>query len=72
MKQCYRLTILVLILESHLADTLSGSHRMKNKTFPTENNSTCWEHQPYKIINECHPCSGEYIICFTPLQSNFS
>ncbi|KAM3966161.1 jumping translocation breakpoint protein JTBR [Aphomia sociella] len=51
------LTIVVLILESHLAETLSGSQRMKNKTFPTENNSTCWMHQPYKIISECHPCS---------------
>ncbi|XP_075979012.1 jumping translocation breakpoint protein JTBR [Anticarsia gemmatalis] len=51
------LTIVVLILESHLADSLSGSHRMKNKTFPTENNSTCWQHQKYSIISECHPCS---------------
>lgn len=33
---------------------------MRNKTFPTENNSTCWIHQPYKIINECHPCSGKF------------
>ncbi|KAI8426045.1 hypothetical protein MSG28_005012 [Choristoneura fumiferana] len=53
-----RLTIVVLILESHLADSLSG-HKMKNKTFPaTENNSTCWMHQKYSIISECHPCSG--------------
>ncbi|XP_073946629.1 protein JTB-like [Choristoneura fumiferana] len=51
------LTIVVLILESHLADSLSG-HKMKNKTFPaTENNSTCWMHQKYSIISECHPCS---------------
>ncbi|XP_049874355.1 protein JTB [Pectinophora gossypiella] len=50
------LTIVVLILESQLADSLSGSQR-RNKTFPTENNSTCWMHQPYEIINECHPCS---------------
>ncbi|CAH2241445.1 protein JTB [Pararge aegeria] len=50
------LTIVVLILESHLADTLSGSQR-RNKTFPTENNSTCWVHQPYTVISECHPCS---------------
>lgn len=51
------LTIVILILESHLADTLSNSHKLKNKTFPTENNSTCWLHQPYTIISECHPCS---------------
>ncbi|XP_030021727.1 protein JTB [Manduca sexta] len=51
------LSLLVLILESHLADTISSSHRMKNKTFPTENNSTCWKYQPYKLISECHPCS---------------
>ncbi|XP_063535835.1 protein JTB [Cydia strobilella] len=51
------LTIVILILESHLADSLSGSHKMKNKTFPTENNSTCWQHQKYSIIKECHPCS---------------
>ncbi|XP_045766575.1 protein JTB [Maniola jurtina] len=50
------LTIVVLILESHLADTLSGSQR-RNKMFPTENNSTCWIHQPYTVISECHPCS---------------
>lgn len=58
------LTIVVLILESQLADSFSGSQRMKNKTFPTENNSTCWLHQPYKIISECHPCSGKktYIV----------
>ncbi|KPJ08017.1 Protein JTB [Papilio machaon] len=51
------LTLVILILESHLAETLSGSSRMKNKTFPSENNSTCWMHQPYKVISECHPCS---------------
>ncbi|KAJ8713655.1 hypothetical protein PYW07_014025 [Mythimna separata] len=51
------LTIVVLILESHLADSMSGSYRMRNKTFPTENNSTCWITQPYTIISECHPCS---------------
>ncbi|XP_013190535.2 protein JTB [Amyelois transitella] len=50
------LTLVVLILESHLADTLSGSQR-KNKTFPTETNSTCYKHKPFKIISECHPCS---------------
>lgn len=50
------LTIVVLILESHLADTLSSSQRMKNKTFHTENN--CGIHVPYTIISECHPCSG--------------
>ncbi|VVD03508.1 unnamed protein product [Leptidea sinapis] len=50
------LTIVVLILESQLANTLSGSQR-KNKTFPTENNSTCWISQPYTVISECHPCS---------------
>ncbi|XP_022129658.2 protein JTB [Pieris rapae] len=50
------LTIVVLILESHLADTLTGSQR-RNKTFPTENNSTCWLTQPYTVISECHPCS---------------
>lgn len=49
----------MLILESHLADSMSGSYRMKNKTFPTENNSTCWITQPYSIISECHPCSGK-------------
>lgn len=51
------LTFAVLILESHLADTLSGGHKMKNRTFPTENNSTCWMHQNYKVIDECHPCT---------------
>ncbi|XP_072947465.1 protein JTB [Epargyreus clarus] len=51
------LTIVILILESQLAETLSGNHRMRNKTFPTENNSTCWKDQPYKVISECHPCS---------------
>lgn len=51
------LTVIVLIVESRLAERLSSSHRMKNKTFPTENNSTCWVYQPYKVISECHPCS---------------
>ncbi|KAI5637878.1 jumping translocation breakpoint protein (JTB) domain-containing protein [Phthorimaea operculella] len=51
------LTIFILILESHLADSISGNQRMKNKTFPTENNSTCWQTQQYEIIRECHPCS---------------
>ncbi|XP_026316898.1 protein JTB [Hyposmocoma kahamanoa] len=49
------LTIVVLILESHLADTLSSSQRMKNKTFHNEHD--CGIHVPYTIISECHPCS---------------
>lgn len=57
-----RLTIVVLILESHLADSMSGSYKMKNKTFPTENNSTCWMRQKYTIVSECHPCSGK--LCY--------
>lgn len=53
----YSLTIVVLILESHLADSISSSQRLKNKTFHTENN--CGIHVPYTIISECHPCSGK-------------
>ena len=65
MAQCeyylfFRLTVVVLILESHFAaesvSPSSASH--KSKQFPTENNSTCWQHQEYTLVSECHPCTG--------------
>lgn len=51
----FRLTILVLVVESNWTDT--GSRHYKN--FPAvENNSTCWLTQKYEVINDCHPCTG--------------
>lgn len=53
------MTVIVLIFESHFAsESLSPSSASnKNKEYPTENNSTCWLHQEYEIITECHPCT---------------
>ncbi|XP_077291371.1 jumping translocation breakpoint protein JTBR [Arctopsyche grandis] len=54
------LTVFVLILESQLASesVLPSSASQRNKQFPTENNSTCWQHQEYTLVSECHPCTA--------------
>lgn len=45
-------TVIVLIIESRWTD-----ENRKSKKFIIENNSTCWQHEPYTIIQECHPCT---------------
>ncbi|XP_048515189.1 protein JTB isoform X2 [Athalia rosae] len=49
-----RLTILVLIIESHWTE---GSD---TKLFieTVENNSTCWQREQYEVISACHPCTA--------------
>ncbi|XP_017137564.1 protein JTB [Drosophila miranda] len=48
------LTILVLIIESRYA---ADGPRRREQQFLIENNSTCWRHEPYTVVQECHPCS---------------
>ncbi|XP_044263726.1 protein JTB [Tribolium madens] len=48
------LTVLVLIIESHWTDSRGPSRK---RTFPVEQNSTCWEKEKYEIIKDCEPCS---------------
>ncbi|XP_066599471.1 protein JTB [Prorops nasuta] len=47
------LTILVLIVESHWADT---PNKLYLDNF--ENNKTCASGEEYEIVSECHPCSA--------------
>ncbi|XP_022218138.2 protein JTB [Drosophila obscura] len=47
-------TILVLIIESRYA---AEGPRRREQQFLIENNSTCWRHEPYTVVQECHPCS---------------
>lgn len=49
----YRLTILVLIVESHWTDT---PNKLYLDNF--ENNTTCDSGEEYEITSECHPCSA--------------
>ncbi|KAI4467813.1 hypothetical protein MML48_2g00014126 [Holotrichia oblita] len=48
------LTILVLIVESHLTDRISN----KKRDFPVEQNSTCKDKDTFEIIKHCEPCSA--------------
>ncbi|KAK9686503.1 Jumping translocation breakpoint protein (JTB) [Popillia japonica] len=48
------LTILVLIVESHLTDRISS----KKRDFPVEQNSTCKDKDTFEIIKHCEPCSA--------------
>ncbi|EDW79596.2 uncharacterized protein Dwil_GK20566 [Drosophila willistoni] len=48
-------TIVVLIVESRYA--ADGLARRREQQFVIENNSTCWQNEPYTIIQECQPCS---------------
>ncbi|EDV96743.1 protein JTB [Drosophila grimshawi] len=50
------LTILVLIIESRYAAE-GGSARHRSQQFVIENNATCWKHETYTVVQECHPCS---------------
>ncbi|KAH8395055.1 hypothetical protein KR215_006937 [Drosophila sulfurigaster] len=54
-------TILVLIVESRYAAEGSVARR-RNQQFVIENNSTCWKHEPYTVVQECHPCSDFDIV----------
>lgn len=47
-------TILVLIVESRYA---AEGPRRREQQFVIENNSTCWRHEKYTVVQECHPCS---------------
>lgn len=48
-----RLTILVLIIESHWADS-TGAFAENVQ----DDNYTCWNNKDYTVITECHPCSA--------------
>lgn len=50
-----RLTILVLIVESHWTET----NNPRKRVFPVEQNSTCWEREKYEVVNECQACTGK-------------
>ncbi|KAJ3649722.1 hypothetical protein Zmor_021447 [Zophobas morio] len=49
------LTVLVLFVESHWTESSSPSRK---RTFPIEQNSTCWEKEKYEVIKDCEPCSA--------------
>lgn len=49
----FRLTILVLIVESHWTD---NSNKLYLENF--ENNTRCVSGDEYEITSECHPCSA--------------
>lgn len=49
----FRLTILVLIVESHWTDNPS---KLYLENF--ENNTRCISGDEYEITSECHPCSA--------------
>ncbi|XP_020799983.1 protein JTB [Drosophila serrata] len=53
-------TILVLIVESRYA--ADGPRRNREQQFIIENNSTCWRHEKYTVVQECHPCSDFDIV----------
>lgn len=48
-----RLTVLVLIIESHWTE---GAGKLYIKNF--EPNSTCISGDNYKVLSECHPCTA--------------
>ncbi|GJQ80269.1 putative methyltransferase [Trypoxylus dichotomus] len=48
------LTILVLIVESHLTDRVNT----KKRDFPVEQNSTCKDKDTFEIIKQCEPCTA--------------
>lgn len=54
-------TILVLIIESRYAAEGSLARR-RGQQFIIENNSTCWKHETYTVLEECHPCTDYDIV----------
>ena len=48
-----RLTVLVLIVESHWTDS---SNKLYLENY--ENNATCMSGDEYEITSECHPCTA--------------
>lgn len=55
------ITILVLIIESRYAAEGSLARR-RGQQFIIENNSTCWKHETYTVLEECHPCTDYDIV----------
>lgn len=53
----FRLTIFILIIESHWTDRTNNPSR--KRTFPVEQNSTCWKTEKYDIVKDCQPCTGK-------------
>lgn len=53
-----RATIVVLIAESRWTDI------PRERQFNIENNSTCYLHEEYEIIRDCHPCTGTFVYYF--------
>lgn len=51
-----RLTILVLIVESHWTD---HNKQARKHNFLVEQNSSCWEKEKFDVIKDCEPCSGK-------------
>lgn len=47
----FRVTVIVLIVESRWTES-------PRRKFIIEKNSTCYEHEDFKIIQDCHPCTG--------------
>jgi hypothetical protein len=54
----YRLTLLVLIVESHWTSGNGRNHvAVVDKNSSNENN--CWLHEEFEIVESCHPCTGK-------------
>jgi len=57
----YRLTLLVLIVESNWTSGNGRNHAgVVEKNSSNENN--CWLHEEFQIIEACHPCTGKRAI----------
>ncbi|XP_050305503.1 protein JTB [Anthonomus grandis grandis] len=50
------LTLVVLVVESHWTDSSQRASRKNN--FIVEQNSTCFEKEPFEVIKDCEPCSA--------------
>ncbi|XP_066990906.1 protein JTB isoform X2 [Anabrus simplex] len=54
LKSYWRLTLLVLVVESHFT---SGTSRNHHGSVSKNSSSECWTREEYDIIEPCHPCT---------------
>lgn len=53
----FRLTLLVLIFESHWTNE-SGHHYSRHSHKNTTQGSGCWLTEEFEIVKDCAPCTG--------------
>lgn len=51
----FRLTLIVLIVESHWTE--EKNHNLKNVDNSSKAEQHCWHTETFDIIEPCHPCS---------------